>query len=156
MDIGIAFSVKLLEFILLFLAFPERSGIINSSVALIISLIVQFSPWIIDLCIFYKERCIFRTLGDCLLSLFHFVIGIWLIIALEFPDQKINLSDRKGLTGLYVMCSAYSLFRTFRDFVPPTWFEMFGWFEVVFRHIVKLLAVSKQLNSFCFKMMVKI
>ena len=145
MDIGIAFFMKLVAFVLLFLAFPERSGIIKQSEALTFSLIVEFSPWLIDLWILCRKGDFFRTRGGCLLSLFHLAIGISLIIASEI---EVNLPDQKGLAGIYIICSTYSLFRSFRDFVQPTLFEMFGWFEVVFWNIVKLLAVSTYLLLF--------
>ena len=105
---------------------------------------IEFSPWLIDVIAFKSTKKFYRSKRSVLLSSFHFVIGIILIIAFERPNAfEINLSNLKGFVGLFCICSAYSLFGTFRDAAPPYVFEKYGWFEVVFWNITKLLAVSK-------------
>ena len=146
--IGIAFLMKLFALGFVFKLFSDRFGpqkdTTKSSANLYFSMFVEFSPWLMDLYILVTIKDFFRSFLRSLLSLFHFAIGISLILAFNHPDQfEINLPDQKGLAGLYSICSAYSLFRTFRDLAPPNWFEMFGWFEVVLKNVIKLLAVSK-------------
>ena len=88
------------------------------------------------------KRQAFGSVEDFVFCLTHFVIGIFLIHAFICPEA-ISLPNQKGLAGCYSICSAYSLFRTFRGCLPPNSSEMFGWFEVVFTDIIKLLFVSK-------------
>ena len=59
-------------------------------------------------------------------------------------SEKITFyhSHQKGLAGLYCIFSGSCLFKTCRDVFQPTALEMLGWFEVVFKDIIKLLVVS--------------
>ena len=142
--------MKLLAFLLVLAAFGMRFGPDmekeTSCSLFYTSFFIEFSPLLINIyvvmsiknfwCFFYHSKRIF------LLSMLHFAVGIILIHAFRCPGTII-LPYQKGLAGLYCICSAYCLFRTTRDLLQPTFFEMFGWFEVVFKNIIKLLAVSK-------------
>ena len=141
--------MKLLALILVLAAFglrydPQKDDEVSSKL-FYTSFIIEFSPCLINIyvvmstkdfwCFFYHSRKMF------LFFMSHFAIGICLIHAFRCPGTII-LSHQKGLAGLQCICSAYCLFRSIRDLFQPTFFEMFGWFEVVFKDIIKLLVVS--------------
>ena len=141
--------LRLLALILVLVAFGTRFGPKKeqetSSNLFYASFVIEFFPWLMNMyvamsshffCFFYHSK------RNFLLSILYLAIGISLIAAFEKPD-RIDLSYQKGLSGFYCICCAYSFFRTSRDLLQPTFFEMFGWFEVVFKNIIKLLAVSK-------------
>mgnify|MGYP007022711217 CR=1 FL=1 len=86
----------------------------------------------------------FHTKRRCLLILTHLAVGLSLVTAFKFPET-ISLSYQRGFAGFYCICAAYQAFRTWRDLLQPTVFEMFGWFEVVFKNIIELLAVHSWL-----------
>ena len=106
---------------------------------------IEFCSWLINVSWSWRAWQFYRHFHHIkrtvLLSTFYLAVGISLIISFEVPGQ-INHSNQKGLAGLYCICSAYSLFRTSKDLLQPSVFEMVGWFEVVFKNIIKLLAVS--------------
>ena len=149
--------MKLLTLLLVLVAFGLRFGPRQekekSSRLFYISFCIEFTPIFFNIYVAWSIKnsiknfgCFFRyfyhSKRTFLLSMFHLGLGISLIIAFERPLQ-VTLSNQKGLAGLYCICSAYCLFRTSKDLLQPTVFEMFGWFEVVFKNIIKLLAVSK-------------
>ena len=145
--------MKLLAFLLVLTAFGLRYGPQQekekSSKLFYVSFGIEFTPILINIYVaksFRNFGCFFKffyhSKRTFLLSMFYLAVGISLIIAFEMPHQ-ISLSNQKGLAGLYCICSAYCLFRTSKDLLQPTSFEEFGWFEVVFKNIIKLLAVSK-------------
>ena len=72
-------------------------------------------------------------------SVLKFNGGRLLIHAFNLPGA-VSLSYQKGLAGFYCICSAYCLFRTSNEIF---FVDMFGWFEVVLKNVIKLLAVSK-------------
>ena len=106
---------------------------------------IEFCSWLINVSWSWRAWQFYRHFHHIkrtvLLSTFYLAVGISLIISFQIPG-RINLSNQKGLAGLYCICSAYSLFRTSKDLLQPSVFEMVGWFEVVFKNIIKLLAVS--------------
>ena len=150
--------MKLLTLILVLVAFGLRYGPQQekdiSSILFYVSFAIDFFPILINIYIIYGVRAtrnfgwesffrfFYHSKRTFLLSMFYLAVGISLIIAFAIPGQ-INLSNQKGLAGLYCICNAYRLFRSSKDFLQPTVFESFGWFEVVFKNITKLLAVSK-------------
>lgn len=83
----------------------------------------------------------YHSKGRLLFVLLHFSLGISLTVAFGAPNQ-ISGPSTKGLAGLYCIICAYEAFQTWKYILPPTASEMFGWFEVVFWNIIKLLAVS--------------
>mgnify|MGYP001158888670 FL=1 len=147
--------MKLLTLLLVLVAFGLRYGPRQekdmSSKLFYVSFAIDFFPILINI---YAVRAMRKFGWDCffhffyhskrtfLLSMFYLAVGISLIIAFVIPGQ-INLSNQKGLAGIYCICNAYCLFRSSKDLLQPTVFESFGWFEVVFKNITKLLAVSK-------------
>ena len=144
--------MKLLALILVLRAFYLRYGPTieteKSSNLFSASFSIDFFPLLLNITVvknlkkFEKIWSFFyHSKRNFLMFMLHCAIGITLIIAFEIPG-KISISNQKGLTGLYCICSAYSLFLTSRNLFPPTAFEMCGWFEVVFQNIIKLLAVS--------------
>ena len=154
--------MKLLAFVCLLVAFGLRYGPQKEKditpILFYISFGIEFCPCIFNLfflCVngsqafnlkVWKSLLNYYSFMDCLFFLTyfltHFIFGIFLIHAFRSPEV-ITLSDQKGLAGCYIICCAYSLFRTFRGLLLPNWSEMFGWFEVVFKDIIKLLFVSK-------------
>ena len=165
-----AMIVKLLSFLALLISLGIRYGPSKNDHGKIslglfgLSFAIEFFPWLIDcvvrICVstcprkncdnvsiknfwkLCKYLCKYFWPGkDFVLFLIHCAIGISLIIGFACPGQ-ISLPNQKGLAGWYCICSAYCLFRTIRDFAPPTSFEMFGWFEVVCKDIAWLLFVS--------------
>ena len=83
------------------------------------------------------------------LLMLHLAIGI--VLSISFATDALSLSYQKGLAAVYCICSAYRLFQTLRDYLQPNFFEMFGWFEVVFKNIIKMLAVRNSLIVFMLK-----
>lgn len=150
--IGVASIMKLLALILVLVAFGTRFGPQKeqetSSNLFYASFAIEFFPWLMNIKVVMSNQkffCFFHhSRRNFLLSILYLAIGISLIAAFEKPE-RIDLSYQKGLSGFYCICCAYSFFRTSRDLLQPTFFEMFGWFEVVFKNIIKLLAVSKSI-----------
>ena len=142
--------MKLLALILVLDAFglrygPQMENELTSNL-FYASFVIEFSPCLIN---FYVGKSIkdfwcffYHSKESLILFIFHLSMGISLIYAFRCPGT-ISLSHHKGIAGLYCICSAYCLFRTVRDLFQPTFFEMFGWFEVVFKDIIELIAVSK-------------
>ena len=148
--------MKLLALILVLTAFGKRFGsekeIETSSKLFYTSFAIEFSPLLLNICRAKKMMqmkkiwCFsYHSKRHLFLFILHLAIGISLIIAFEKPGE-IDPPYQKGLAGFYCICSAYCLFRTLRDLFQPTFFEMFGWFEVVFNNIIKLLAVSQSVQ----------
>ena len=144
----VALALVLIAFFMRFGPSKEKE---NSSKLFYASFGIEFFPLLLNLFVWPLQKTRFKLFfyhskRTFLLFLLHLAIGISLIIAFEIPGQKgfpFDASDQKGLAGLYCICSAYCLFRTSRDLLDPTTIEMFGWFEVVFKNIIKLLAVSE-------------
>ena len=153
--------MKLLAFLLVLTAFGLRYGPQQekekSSKLFYVSFGIEFTPILINIYVaksFRNFGCFFKffyhSKRTFLLSMFYLAVGISLIIAFEMPHQ-ISLSNQKGLAAVYCICSAYRLFQTLRDYLQPNFFEMFGWFEVVFKNIIKMLAVRNSLIVFMLK-----
>ena len=83
----------------------------------------------------------YHSKGRFLFVLLHFSLGISLTVAFG-TSNHVSVPSTKGLAGLYCIICAYEAFQTWKYILPPTASEMFGWFEVVFWNIIKLLAVS--------------
>ena len=148
----VASVMKMLALILVLVAFGMRFGPQKeqetSSNLFYASFAIEFFPWLMNIKVVMSNQkffCFFHhSKRNFLLSILYLAIGISLIVAFEKPEG-IDLSYQKGLSGFYCICCAYSFFRTSRDLLQPTFFEMFGWFEVVFKNVIKLLAVSKSI-----------
>ena len=155
MAIAFALVMKFLAIAFVLAAFFMRFGPSKeeekSSKFFYASFGIEFSPFLLNLFVWPLKKTTFylffhHSKSTFLFFLFHLAIGISLIVAFEIPEQ-IDPPDQKGLAGLYCICSTYCLFRSSRDLLDPTFFEMFGWFEVVFKKIIELLAVSINLHS---------
>ena len=145
----VASIMKVLALILVLVAFGMRFGPQKeqetSSKLFYASFAIEFFPWLLNIYVAMSNHLFYffcNSWMNFLLSILYLAVGISLIVAFEKPD-RIDLSYQKGLSGFYCICCAYSFFRTFRDLLQPTVFEMFGWFEVVFKNIMVLLAVRK-------------
>ena len=147
--IFISAFMKLVAFLLILTAFGLRFGIEKekdtSSKLFYASFAIEFASLLLNcftiknfekLCGFFQD-----SKRRFLLFITHFGMGVALIYAFE-TSEEISLATQRGLAGMYCLCSVYTAFRSVRELVQPTWFDRFGWFEVVFINILKLLAVS--------------
>ena len=141
--------MKLVAFLLILTAFGLRFGLEKekdkSSKLFYASFAIEFSPLLLNcytiknfekLCGFFQD-----SKRRFLLFITHFGMGVTLIYAFETSEETC-IATQRGLAGMYCLCSVYTAFRSVQDLVQPTWFDRFGWFEVVFINILKLLAVS--------------
>ena len=162
MAIFFASVMKLLASLMLLSGFGLRFGPQNeqetSSLLFYAAFAIEFSPLILHCAVLMKAcwrwlknknsqtfmNACYHSKRRCLFVFMYLVVGLCLVIAFRYPGTII-LSYEKGLAGLYCLCAAYQAFRTWRDLIQPTTFEMFGWFEVVFKNIIQLLAVHSWL-----------
>ena len=156
--------MKLLASLMLLSGFGLRFGPQNeqetSSLLFYAAFAIEFSPLILHCAVLIKAcrrwlknklqnpqtfvNACYHSKRRCLFVFMYLVVGLCLVIAFRYPGT-IRLSYEKGLAGLYCLCAAYQAFRTWRDLIQPTTFEMFGWFEVVFKNIIQLIAVHSWL-----------
>ena len=145
---------KLVTFVCLLTAFGLRFGPngdvgMGSTILFFLSFSFEFLPALLHLImiVINKAKCpilIFfhNSKMRALFYLLHLSVGVSLACAFTMEGSIISHREAKGLAGFYCILSSYTFFRTCRDIFQPTSFEMFGWFEVVFTNIIKLLAVS--------------
>ena len=153
--------MKLITFLLLLTSFGLRFGpktdLSISSKLFYTAFGLEFSTLVLHivhcLIILCKEKstiwnCHYGVFFHCswhrmFFTLVHCITGI--LITFGFAMHSLDVvpsREIKGLCGIYCIFSSYTAFRTCRDIFQPNYFEMFGWFEVVFRNIIKLLFVS--------------
>ena len=149
----VASIMKLLAFILVVVALgfrygPQKDNLSTSSTCLFsISLFIEFIAGVFNFIVVCLTKNCYHCKMYYSLCMVNFFIGIILMsqfISQSIGSEKITFyhSHQKGLAGLYCIFSASCLFKTCRDVFQPTALEMLGWFEVVFKDIIKLLVVS--------------
>ena len=150
--IMVASIMKLLAFLLVLVALFLRYGPLDnlstlSTCLFSISLFIEFTAGLFNLIVVCKTKNCYHCKMYYSLCMVNFFIGIILMsqfISQFIGSEKITFyhSHQKGLAGLYCIFSGSCLFKTCRDVFQPTALEMLGWFEVVFKDIIKLLVVS--------------